>query len=251
MGWGDEIMALGRAERQFMRTGRPVSIVDAFGLPRKNPLWDHSPAWKFDCGETITDGPGERPYIERWEGNRIILNMNHRPRAGHVILTQEERDTVTIEGPFAVVSPNIKANASVNKSWGAHKWREAIHDFPLPVFQLGPEGTTTIRGANLFVTPTIRHAAAVIERAAIVLTNEGGSHHLAASLKRPAVVVFGGFMHPNVTGYPEHANLIGDAAHVGCGKYDPCEHCRKSLDNITPGMVKHAAQGQLNGRNSR
>ena len=251
MGYGDEIMALGRAEREFMRTGRPVAIIGLDGQRRANLLWEGNPAVDPGADETITDGPNARPYIERWEGSRIILNRKHRPRAGRVMLTDEEKQFAATapQEPFAVISPHIKANASINKSWGADRWAAAIQDFPIPVLQLGPsQGAYNIDGAAFFHTPTMRHAAAVIARAAVVLTNEGGSHHLAASMERPAVVVFGGFMHPKVTGYPGHINLIGDAMHVGCGKYEPCPACRNSLDKITPGMVKHAAKGILHGR---
>lgn len=251
MGWGDEIMALGRVERHFLKTGRQVAIVGPAGDRRRNELWEGNPAWNPTAEDTIIDGPGARPYIERWEGTRIILNTKHRPHAGRVFLTAEERKRCTLSGRFAVISPHIKGNASPNKSWGAKLWEQAIDGFPMPVYQLGNGGLDLIIGARFYHTPTMRDAAAVIERAAIVLTNEGGSHHLAASLQRPAVVVFGGFMHPRVTGYPQHANLIADAMHVGCGKYEPCEACRNSLDKITPAMVKHAAQGQLNGRTSR
>ena len=255
MGWGDEVLALGRAEREFMRTGRPVAIIGLDGQRRANLLWDGNPAVDPGADATITDGPNARPYIERWEGSRIILNMKHRPRAGRVMLTQEERYWADfylpddlLERGFAVVSPHIKGNASINKSWGAGRWTEAIKDFPLPVLQLGPSPIDIIPGAQYFETPTMRHAAAVIALAKIVLTNEGGSHHLAASMGTRAVVVFGGFMHPKVTGYPQHSNLIGDPMHVGCGKYEPCPACRNSLDKITPAMVKHAAKGILHGR---
>jgi hypothetical protein len=164
------------------------------------------------------------------------------------MLTDEEKKFASsLAEPFAVVSPHIKGNASVNKSWGADRWAAAIKDFPLPVLQLGSSPFDIIKGASYFHTPTMRHAAAVIARAAVVLTNEGGSHHLAASMGTPAVVVFGGFMHPKVTGYPSHENLVGDITHVGCGKYEPCQACRNSLDKITPSMVKHAAKGIMHG----
>lgn len=250
MGWGDELMALGRAEEHYLRTGRPISITDLSGNPRQNLLWEGNPAWNPSASEIIVDCPSSRPYITQWDGSRIILNMKHRPRAGRVFLTKQEKESVAIEGQFAVISPHIKPNASVNKSWGAERWAETIKDFPIPVYQLGPAVEHTITGANHFSTPTMRHAAAAIARATIVLTNEGGSHHLAASMGTPAVVVFGGFMHPKVTGYKQHANLIGDAGHVGCGKYEPCSACRNSLDKITPNMVKHAAKGLLYGTQS-
>jgi ADP-heptose:LPS heptosyltransferase len=158
-----------------------------------------------------------------------------------VHLTDQERAACTISGPFAVVSPLTKPNASPNKQWGLERWEEAINGFPLPVYQLGPQGTQIIRGALHFVTPTMRHAAAVVERAAVVMTNEGGMHHLAASMRRPAVVVFGGFMPVHITGYSTHINLGVAGAENYCGSWTPCEHCKKAMAAIAPDVVKQKA----------
>ena len=47
----------------------------------------------------------------------------------------------------------------------------------------------------------------------------------------PAVVIFGGFVPPIVTGYETHANLTGGAD--ACGSLFPCKHCLEALDAIT------------------
>lgn len=246
MGAGDEIMALGRAELQHIATGQPCAILDRNGNRRDHELWHHNPAFDKNAEQTITDGSGVRPYITRWEGNHAIYNLKYRPRAGKVHLTMKEYQFCSdLDFPFAVVSPTIKDNASPNKDWGEDRWEEVIDGFPLPVLQLGPEGTEVLPSAVLYRTPTMRHAAAVVARSAIVLTAEGGIHHLAASMSRPAVVVHGGFTPPEVTGYKTHVNLTGNTNHTGCGKWEACPLCMKALDRITPAMVKEAAQGIL------
>lgn len=239
MGWGDEVMALGRAEAEFERTGRPVSIRGRTGDKRDNILWHGNPAWRYDAHDFITDGPGARPYITRWEnGNRAIFNLDHKARAGKIHLTPAEYFATVIPGPYAVISPLIKDNASPNKQWGVKRWEKAIEGFPLPVYQLGVDPTHRIIGAKFFHTDTMRHAAAVIEGAAIVLANEGGTHHLAGAMRVPAVVYFGSFIPPSVSGYDYHEN-IGVGPY--CGKWERCEHCANTMVSITPDVVKQKA----------
>lgn len=245
MGFGDELMALGRCETIFARTGKSVAILDKYGQRRAHELWRGNPAWDIRSKTTITDGPGgARPYILRYEGARIIFDTLYRPRAGRVVLTASE-DRCTIEGPFAVVSPFIKEQASPNKSWGVKRWQKVIGDFPIPVYQLGPVQGRTLKGAQFHATPDMRRAAAVVSRAALVLTNEGGMHHLAASMNRPAVVVFGGFTDPDVTGYRQHVNLVGENGHRGCGRYDPCLECEMAMASISPDVVRKEAERLL------
>lgn len=242
MGWGDEIMALGRLELYHAATGQKGAILNDIGLPRDNVLWHGHPAWEPKGTSGIKDGAGCRPYIKQWSQwngqPRLVFNEAYRPRAGRIHLTNRERLVSAISGLYAVVSPTIKDNASVNKQWGVEKWEQVIAGFPIKVYQLGAEGTKPIKGARHFFTPTMRHAAAVIEGAALVLTNEGGMHHLAASFKRPAVVVFGAFAHPLVTGYPFHTNLAVETQEGYCGRYAPCDHCKEAMAQITPAMVQ-------------
>ncbi len=201
MGLGDEIMALGRAEALYEQTGRPVSICNQLGYPREHDAWLGNPAWNYHASLKITDGANARPYIKHFHGRRTIFNLDHRPRAGRVFLTDDEKAWDPIKGPFAVVAPYIKDGASPNKNWGVHRWEQAIAGFPIPVYQLCSDARQkTIAGAIRLETPTFRWAMSIIEKAAIVLCNEGGTHHMAASARIPAVVVFGAFTPPLVTG---------------------------------------------------
>lgn len=250
MGFGDEILALGRIEALYERTGKPHAILDRAMNPREHELWKGHPAWKKDAVDYIVDGPGARPYIKDFVSpksnqQKIIFNLDYRARAGKICLTELEEAFCDIEGPFAIVSPHTKENASPNKQWGIQRWEEAIVKFPVPVYQLGPIGTHIIRGARHFVTPTMRLAASAVAKASVVMTNEGGLHHLSAAMGSPAVVVFGGFIPPSVTGYYLHTNLAANDDEGFCGSWTPCDHCKKVMDRITPDMVKQKAVSLL------
>lgn len=258
MGWGDEVMALGRLETFHAATGKAGSIRDKNGQARENILWHNHPAWDKDAIDGIVDGGGARPYIDRWtdwKGNpQIVFNRQYRARAGRIHLTIEEQRGAADQWlkknggtRFAVISPHIKPTASVNKDWGVTNWEQAIVKFPLPVYQLGPKNEGIIKGAQWWQTETMRDAAAVIAQASVVLTNEGGTHHLAAAMRRPAVVVFGAFISPATTGYAFHENIAVETEEGYCGRYAPCEHCKNAMSQITPDMVKEKAMHILGG----
>lgn len=242
MGLGDEIMALGRAERIFEQTGRPVSILTMTEAPREHDIWRNNPAWVHRGGKGMIDGGGSRPYITAWKGRRAIYNMDYAPRAGRIYLSDQDRAACPLTPPYAIVSPDLKDGASVNKNWGRAKWEQVIKDFPCPVYQLLPDQKARpINGAIGHYTPSLRMALAAIEKAALVMAAEGGTHHMAASFHIPAVVVFGAFVPPSVTGYKYHYNIAVDTPQGYCGNWDSCDHCRAALAAITPQMVREKA----------
>lgn len=251
MGIGDEIMAAGRAERIYRRSGQPVAILDRFGHVREHPAWLGNPAIRPDAREQITDGSGARPYIRRWIGMplRVEFDLAHRPLAGHLYLSEEERAyaaALDLPERFAVIAPIVRKPSSPNKDWGFERWAEVAEALPLPVVQLGPaDERPLLPGALRIVTRDFRRAAAIIERAAIVLATEGGAHHIAAALGRKAVVIFGAFTPPEVTGYAWHINLAVETPEGYCGRYTPCAHCAQALATITPAAVLAAAKTLL------
>lgn len=235
-------MALGRAEKLFTETGKPVAICDDYGYARKHDAWLFNPAVDPRSTQKIVDCPGNRPYIAAYKNGRMFYNEDYRAQAGRIHLTDVERASNTIQGRYAVVGPTVKGTASPNKDWGIERWEEVIKDFPIPVYQLCENpNIKTIRGALRRDTPTFREAYAVIERAALVMCNEGGNHHMAASAKVPAVVVFGAFISPSVTGYEFHQNLAADTDEGFCGNWKPCEHCKEALASIKPSVVRRKA----------
>jgi hypothetical protein len=249
MGLGDEIMALGRAERIFEETGRPVSIRTPLRIAREHPAWVGNPAWEKNATKMIIDGASARPYIIGWRHRRAIYNLSHRPRAGKIWLTDQEKDFCKIDGEFAIVAPTIKTGASPNKAWGMDKWKKVVKSVDMPVYQLIPDNKTKVLdGAIPIETPDFRLAASVISKAKFVMCNEGGTHHMAASMGVPAVVIFGAFVPPSVTGYDFHRNISIETEQGYCGNWDKCSHCDEAMKKITVEMVKkevHDLMGSL------
>ena len=168
---------------------------------------------------------------ERWS-----YNLDYRPELGEIYLTPAERDFGQRYAGRIIVEPHIKPGASPNKQWSWVRWNKLawlMQRSGLRVTQLGPIGTALLDGAELVPTSTFRQAAAVITGAQACVLPEGGSHHAAAAVGTPAVVIFGGFTPVELTGYPLHTNIgasLGDA----CGMRTPCPHCAAWNARIVP-----------------
>ncbi len=247
MGYGDNIMATGLAKGAKQRAKRI-----AFGRSYSRCLiWDHqselifknNPNIAFPGTELETDVEwiefyrGKRDYNTQ-VGNRWKWNYNWKPTPGEFYFDEQElwiAKERARQGAI-IIEPNIlhwKLSAK-NKDWGWHKWNQLgkiLIRENFPVYQFKYEGAKQLDWVPQIETRDIRQAAAMLQRAALLVTAEGGLHHAAAAVGTKAVVIFGGFIPPQVTGYDSHVNVVG--SDTFCGSLAPCEHCRVALEAIT------------------
>lgn len=252
MGWGDELMAAGQAARVSREGGgAKVCILNSHGQARYHEMWEGldfiTPVQKPGA-LTIRNGPGCRPYIKYpfTSAGHVYTEWrarDHRP----VISRQLVGDRV--DGPWVLIEPTIKALANPNKQWS--RWQEVVDALPAVQFvQCGPSARSgaparqLLAGPNVtqFVTETFIEAARLLNTCALYVGPEGGMHHAAAALNVPAVVIFGGSPSVKATGYPDHTNLGGDEP---CGRWEPCTHCVKTMNAITPERVVEAVKEHL------
>jgi hypothetical protein len=232
MGIGDEIMAVGQAKLLHTRTGAQVVIVDRIGRPRWHPIWDYNPRLlrtKTGRMQILMNGPGVRPYVmqktaDRWTWRRFDL------QPGEIYFTEPEVKWGAQRGGRIVVEPNVKGTNEGNKDWGWERWVEFARRTPNLV-QVGPSGTRLLPGVDFVETPEFRMAAAVLGKSLAYVGTEGALHHAAAAMGVPAVVIFGGFISPDITGYASHRNLFTGG--VACGSRLACQHCRDSMAAIS------------------
>jgi len=272
MGYGDEIMATGDARVVRETTGRRVAICKGKTV-RWHAMFSGNPGLasqaEVDSDPAvirIQNYPGARPYLdydkitrlgrsklgkkasfkhEIGAARRWIYVPGYRVARGEIFLTEQEKawaaEVRKSLGPFVVFEPRVKARASPNKQWGARRWLDLVDlaEKSAQLVQLVPPGCGALlpsRAAEV-VTPTFRHAAAVLSQASAAVLPEGGLHHAAAALGVPAVVIFGGCTAADVLGYSDHVNLSYDHPDSPCGLRDPCGHCREAMDSIKPGDV--------------
>lgn len=284
MGYGDKLMAIGDAWAMHQRD--PMKRKVAIGDGRNVDKTDLNLTWGLDhflaTQEEVNTGapvnwvvsyPGHRPYINYGairaelvrQGHRIlkprkmvgklghyIFDLSYRPTPAPIVLTPEEQrlaDEWKSKGPFVVMEGFTKARASPNKQWPIERYREVARVLKreIPVYQIGAPDTVALLPSLPQIRPdTFRQSLAYLKAAALYIGPEGGLHHGSRAVDTRAVVIYGGFTSPLITGYPDlHVNLTGDNEGRACGSKQTCAHCTKALDSISTGEVVAHARRQL------
>lgn len=261
MGLGDQLLATGMARGAFDR-GTQI----AFGDGQKI-IWDahselifrHNPniapphAYKAPNLEWIGFHRGSRIY-NRQEGGRWIWNYEFRAIPGEMYFTREEKrfaEHVGADG-FVFMEPHVPEHKTVapNKEWPPERYGEVARRLVSQGYRIVqpwyPTAKYILPTAKCVGTPDFRRALAVMKHAALYIGPEGGLHHGAAAIGKPAVVLFGGFVPPKVTGYETHTNLTGGVTEF-CGSLSACDHCRAAMLAISVEEVVDAALRHLKG----
>lgn len=254
MGLGDQLMASGMAKGAKDR-GKRVAFGDGRSIK-----WDVNTGLILAGNPNVappgSEGAADLEWVAYYKGNRVynkdggtrwIWNYDFRPAPGEVYFSVlEDMRGDRVGKGFIVIEPNIEAwkPMGINKQWGESKWRALVEklapDFELVQFRYGKgvhSSGTALPGVKQVETKDFRDALAVLRRAALYVGSEGGLHHGAAAMGRKAVVIFGGYVPPQVTGYDSHINLA--AGGEACGSFKPCDHCRMAMESITLEEVYH------------
>lgn len=256
MGLGDQIMATGLAREPASR-GKRTALGDG-GVIR----WDGNSAVIFRDNPHIAkpgdEGDADLEWIPFYKGNRIynkldrrgthwLWNLDFKAVPGQFFFDADEQAFANAAGAgVVVIEPNVPNKpGALNKVWRHDRFEDlatALARRGHYVIQFLHGGTVRrLRSARLVSIPTIRHAAAALSQAELFIGAEGGLHHAAAAVGTRAVVLFGGFIPPAVTGYDFHVNLTG-GAETACGSLEPCEHCRQAMERITVDQVLEEAE---------
>lgn len=230
MGYGDEIIVTSIAKRANTLTGKPVMVGDGTRI-----IWSEV----FRNNPRITDkiGPdavwvknvsGNRPYIDYPNSNdKRFVWKKYKVEPGEIYFSPDELRWQ--QSGFVYIEPNVKGSFGGNKDWGFEKWQKVVDNLPGIWFVQGKG--KKLSGVEQLETRSFRDACALLSKAALFVGTDGGMHHAAAALGKPAVVVWGGLIGPDTLGYDFHTNLC--RATKFCGSQATCPHCRQALDAIT------------------
>lgn len=244
MGIGDEIMVTGRVRAMVAAARRPikVAVLDKrkLNVQRWQDIWRGNPHMaepgeRYD--DHIFDHGGERPYIIDLIGGIRWRFRPYGPKPGAIYGLETYQDFADAAKGRVIVNPDLKASASVNKAWPMEFWRRLVTEYPeVPWLQIGPPNIPRRLPVPYLQTPDFRAATAALRGATASVLQEGGLHHAAAAMDRPAVVLFGGFISPRCTGYDMHRNLFHETKEhpLGCGNRRYCLHCEQAMRNFTP-----------------
>jgi len=247
-------MAAGTARVHYERTGRPVRMMRQSVREKWFDIWDGLP-YLLRADEKkqphdvlyAKDQDGLRPYIAAKMDVRWVWRA-YGPSPAELRFTAEEREFAAAAAGAVILEPHIKLGASPNKDWGWARWKALIELRPdIDWLQLGPGEVRAIKGARRLVTRTFRQAAAALAASRAAVLPEGALHHAAAAVGTPAVVIFGGFIGPAVTGYPDQRNLFVQTPKwpLGCGMRQACAHCAEAMEAITPLRVARELEAAL------
>lgn len=259
MGLGDQLIGTGLAKGAAAR-GKRIAFGNQIKL-----IWDHNSEQVFRGNPNIAFPGHERQpdveWIDYFKGSRKynrqgdghwIWNLNWKCTPGEIFLTVSEIANGKRAGSdFILLEPNVESwkQSSPNKDWGISKYQAVatrlIEDGHKVVQFTYPKAGPVVRGAKAVQTSSFRDAMSVMRNAKLYIGPEGGLHHAAAALGKPAVVLFGGFIPPSVTGYDFHANLVGSDRF--CGSFSKCQHCLSAMQSIGVETVYSAAKEKLLG----
>lgn len=146
-----------------------------------------------------------RWYSRNAEG-RAIFNPEFKVKPG--VVQVKYPDLAEKYAGFVMVEPHIKGTFSgENKRWPWEYWQELADRSRWPLLQCAPEGKRFLDGVTRVVTKNFEQAVSVLSGSQGIVTTEGGLHHAAGALGKPAVVIFGAFNSPKLFGYDFHENL--------------------------------------------
>lgn len=252
MGWGDEVLVTGQARVLQEKDPRKVKII--YEKPRWHEAWFNNPRIaqpdeKGDFQELRPRNNYLRPYMVAKSNDRWTWKAWGPPK-GELYFKDAELKTGEKYPDRIILEPHLKPGASPNKQWPWDRWQtlaKMLCQDGFKVAQMGESQKKALEGAEFIWTRSMRLAATVVAKAKAVIVPEGALHHVAAVVNVPAVVLFGGYISPAVTGYEGQASLFEHTPEhpLGCGWRVHCQHCVDAMAKITPERVFEELKRQL------
>ena len=281
MGYGDEIMATAFAKIEKKKyPERQVVVGDAKARTAKySKIYYNNPnisdPRKLDQNKIVhfvDHNNSNRPYIDwtKSKSGKLCWNINHRAIPGELYFDKQEineaenvikdakkfwktynsiknKGIIFIE-TSRIIKKNFMPKQIYNRNWSPERWEKTIDILKKSYLIVNSTHTKSFKHDNIFSYGCeFRVACAIMKYCDIYLGPEGGFAHAAAALSKPAVVIFGGWITPKVTGYEFHENLYVDIEGSPCGIRDrECDHCKKCMDLITVDNVVNAVERNIN-----
>ena len=240
-----------------MATAQARQVYDATGqkawFGEYTKTWKNNPCIGQNSGFPLKHMTGDRPYILGQIKERVIFNPNHRAVSGEIHYSHNEiKEAQNLIGKlkdYIVIEPHVKKTFSQgNKDWGWHNWLKLVKELrDYPLVQLRKDKDVKgLPGVKTLETNEFRVACAIVKMSRLFVGTDGGLHHAAAAYgivdnelvyyETPAVVIWGGFSHPQMLGYQCHYNIRANDS-PPCGSKVPCQHCKDMMANVPHDLV--------------
>lgn len=114
------------------------------------------------------------------------------------------------------------------------------------IIQVGHPADVLLEGAvDLRGKTSIRQTAAVLSQARLFVGAEGGLMHVARAVECPAVIIYGGRLWPEQTGYICNANLVNRPPCSPCWQWNRCDFGHVCMLAIEVADVVNAVNDML------
>lgn len=259
MGWGDDLMWLGEANKVHQEN--PDAVIHdgrEYSVMWDNVPWVVEPGYKGDKRKILVPRKpgGNRWYIEGWGNGRMYYKPYNPIPAPYRCKPEERKWAVKqlqlagVTGPFVLINPDTKNTTFANnKQWGFKRWNQLcklLSEKGIQCVRTKPNGPVVDVSGHVkytvpplsdcinITTPTIRHMMAILEQSCCAVTSEGGVHHAAAAFNKRAFVIFGGVSSIDSTGYSNRNQTYYTYDHpkTPCGSQHDCDHCKQAMDSI-------------------
>jgi|TARA_R110001583_G_scaffold5598_25_gene30186 ADP-heptose:LPS heptosyltransferase len=154
------------------------------------------------------------------------------------------------KGKFLVIEPQSNNEYTANKKYPLEKWQHVVENISklgMKIVQVGKKTSDqNLKNViNLTGLTTFREASLIISHCKLFISSEGGLMHSARAVETPSVIVYTGFIHPVMTGYPENKNIWIGKNHGPCGMKIKCDNCEKEVKNHDPQEIVSTIVGFL------
>lgn len=125
---------------------------------------------------------------------------------------------------------------SANKEWFSARFQAVVHQLHdrFDFVQLGAAADPLLEGArDLRGRTTLRESAALVAASRAVVCQEGFLMHLARAVDVRAVVIYGGALHPAISGYATNENLFTPVPCAPCWQRNRCDFARCCMTAIS------------------
>ena len=270
MGYGDDLLITAFAAKIKKKYPERQIVIgnSKAGTAFYSRVWDHNPNIA-DCRNLLKDKPihlidyhsENRPYIDHGKSttSKMVWNKKFKPVPGEIYFSDDEisdaknilldakkfwikNNKKNFQKVIFLETSSIKINnfqlsiKHQNKDWGYENWIQLVSKIKNDnlIIHSTHDETKVIEGIYSPKEMNFRTACAILNLSDLYIGPEGGFGHVAAALRKKAVLYFGGWISPDVIGYDFHENIYYDNDFSPCGEIENlCDHCSDARKSIT------------------
>ena len=254
MGVGDGLMASGEVKELRIQNPNAKFIIGDGIRSYWNEVFDNNP---YIIRGSEINKHKKIIWIKNYEGNRPYRSyeknlpknkynwVKYKPKKGEFFFTEKEKEfskqiISTVKKKIGnkkliFIEPHVKKRLGFeNRDWGFSKWQQVVEEVnnDYEFIQITYQGRQVINGCINLDGLNFRSSAAILSMCDLFLGPEGGMAHAAAATVKKAVVIWGGHISPEITGYDFHSNLYNEHPMSPCGSKLVCSHCKEGLNKI-------------------